>query len=153
MTASERFALDTNVLIYLFDDAELKRQARARLVVDRAVHCGRCVLSLQSVGELHTALQRRRLVPPAALTQTVRDVVSLFPLLGIEPSDTEQALEVAAAGRLSYWDGLLRATAGRAGCAVLLSEDMQDGAAIAGVTVRNPFVGDALPEAVAALLS
>jgi predicted nucleic acid-binding protein len=153
MTVSEWFALDTNVLVYLFDGTEPDRQARARLVVDRATRCGRCALSLQSVGELHAALRRRRLVPPAALTQTVRDVVSLFPLLGIEPSDTGQALEGAATGRLSYWDGLLRATVGRAGCTVLLSEDMQDGATIAGVTVHNPFVGDALPDAVAALLA
>lgn len=153
MTASERFALDTNVLVYLFDDTEPDRQARARLVAERAVHGGRCVLSLQSVGELHTALRRRRLVPPAALTRTVRDVVSLFPLLGIEPGDAWQALEGATTGRLSYWDGLLRATVGRAGCTVLLSEDMQDGATIAGVTVHNPFVGDALPEPVAALLA
>jgi len=64
-----------------------------------------------------------------------------------------KALDWTTAGRLSYWDGLLRATVGRSGCTVLLSEDMQDGATIAGVTVRNPFVGDALPDAVAALLT
>jgi predicted nucleic acid-binding protein len=153
MIASERFALDTNVLVYLFDGVDTERQARARLVVDQAAHCGRCRLSVQSVGELHTALRRRRLVPPAALSQSVRDVVSLFPLLGIEPDDTNKALDWATAGRLSYWDGLLRATVGRSGCTVLLSEDMQDGATIAGMTVHNPFVGDTLPDAVAALLA
>ena len=153
MTASERFALDTNVLVYLFDGADPDRQARARLVVDQAVHCGHCVLSLQSVGELHTALRKRRLVPPAALSQSVRDVVSLFPLLAIEPDDADKALEWAATGRFAYWDGLLRATVSRSGCTVLLSEDMQDGATIAGVTVHNPFVGDTLPDAVAALLA
>lgn len=153
MTASERFALDTNVLVYLFDGTDRERQARARLVVDQAVNGGRCVLSLQSVGELHTALRRRRLVPQAALSQTVRDIVSLFPLLGIEPDDTDKALELAATGRVSYWDGLLRATVARAGCTALLSEDMQDGATIAGVTVHNPFAGDTLPDAVAALLA
>lgn len=153
MTASERFALDTNVLVYLFDDADPERRRRAWLVVDQAARCGRCVLSLQSVGELYTALRRRRLVPPATLAQSVRDVVLLFPLLGIEPGDTGEALEWAAAGRLSYWDGLLRATVSRSGCTVLLSEDMQDGATIAGVTVHNPFVGDTLPDAVAALLA
>lgn len=45
------------------------------------------------------------------------------------------------------------ATLGRAGCAVLLSEDMQDGAALAGVTVRDPLVGDCLPDAIEALLA
>lgn len=153
MTAFERFALDTNVLVYMFDGAYPERRERARLVVERAAGCGRCVLSLQSVGELHAALRRRRLVPPAALAQAVRDVVLLFPLLGIVPKDAEEALEWAAAGRLSYWDGLLRATVRRAGCTALLSEGMQDGATIAGVIVHNPFVGDALPDAVATLLA
>jgi len=44
-------------------------------------------------------------------------------------------------------------TLGRAGCAVLLSEDMQDGAALAGVAVRDPLAGDRLPEDVEALLA
>jgi predicted nucleic acid-binding protein len=153
MTASERFALDTNVLVYLFDGTDPSRQARARHVVDQAAYCGRCALSVQSVGELHTALRRRRLVAPTSLSQTVSDVVTLFPLLGIEPDDTGEALDWVAAGRLSYWDGLLRATVGRCGCTVLLSEDMQDGAMIGSVTVRNPFVGETMPDAVAALLA
>jgi predicted nucleic acid-binding protein len=34
----------------------------------------------------------------------------------------------------------------------VLSEDMQDGARFGGVTVVDPFVGDELPDAVAALL-
>jgi predicted nucleic acid-binding protein len=35
---------------------------------------------------------------------------------------------------------------------VILSEDMHDGARFDGVTVLNPFLGEELPERVAALL-
>jgi hypothetical protein len=38
------------------------------------------------------------------------------------------------------------AAVGRAGCSILLSEDMQDGAVHDGVTLRNPCAGDELPD-------
>lgn len=150
--SGERLALDTNVLAYAFDDLEPDRQARAREVIGRAARTARCILSVQSVGELHAVLRRRRLVPAAALAQSVRDLVTLFPIEGIAPADAELALSAAAAGQLSYWDALLIATVTRAGCSVVLSEDMQDGAKVAGATLRNPFLGPTLPETIAVLL-
>ncbi len=153
MTAErERFALDTNILVYFVDDLSPSKQERARHVVARAVACGRCVLSVQSVGEFFTTATRKRLVEPGPAAQRARDLMRLFSVAEPAAADAGMALDLAAAGRSSYWDGLLLATVGRAGCAVLLSEDMQDGATLAGVTVRNPFVGDALPDAIEALL-
>jgi pilus assembly protein CpaF len=55
-------------------------------------------------------------------------------------------------GRFAFWDALILATAGQAGCAVVLSEDMADGARFDGVTVLDPFEGSDLPAPVAALL-
>jgi hypothetical protein len=47
--------------------------------------------------------------------------------------------EIEQRYRLSWWDSLVVAAARVQGCAILLSEDLQDGASFAGVTVRNPF--------------
>jgi predicted nucleic acid-binding protein len=44
------------------------------------------------------------------------------------------------------------ATAERHGCEILLSEDMQDGSRLGGLTVLDPFVGDDLPGRVGELL-
>jgi predicted nucleic acid-binding protein len=49
------------------------------------------------------------------------------------------AHEIEQRYRLSWWDSLVVAAAQVQGCAILLSEDLQDGATFAGVTVRNPF--------------
>ena len=152
MTATERFALDTNVLVYVFDGTEPERRELAKLVVRRASKSGRCLLPLQCVGELLSALAKRRLVEAGERVQIVRDTSALFPLVGIEPADVEEALASVALGRLSYWDGLLVACAGRAGCTTLLTENMQDGAVHGGVTVRNPFAGEDLPAEIEALL-
>ena len=52
----------------------------------------------------------------------------------------EAALEIAQRDGLSFYDSLIVASALEAGCSTLLSEDMQDGRAIAGrLTIRNPF--------------
>ena len=154
MTAERRlFALDSNVLFYTADDRAGVKQVLARDIVARAAVCGRCSLPMQSVGEFFHAITRKRIAPLEPAARRARDFLGLFSLAEPSATDVAFALDLAAAGRTSYWDGLLLATVARAGCTVLLSEDMQDGATIAGVTVRNPFVGDALPDAVAALLT
>jgi hypothetical protein len=42
--------------------------------------------------------------------------------------------------RLSWWDSQIVAAAQAQGCAMLLTEDLQDGAIYDGVVARNPFV-------------
>jgi predicted nucleic acid-binding protein len=151
MTA-ERFALDTNVLAYTRDDSAPTKQERARDVVARAARCERCLLSIQTVGELYVSLRKRGAVSSLDAALSVRDMVSLFPVVALVPADAEAALVTAAAQQLSYWDGLILATVSRAGCSTLLSEDMQDGGVHLGVIVRNPFAGERLPAEIEALL-
>jgi len=51
----------------------------------------------------------------------------------------ETAIGLARDYKISFYDGLIIAAASRAGCRVLYSEDLQDGRALIGVTIRNPF--------------
>jgi hypothetical protein len=41
--------------------------------------------------------------------------------------------------RLSWWDSLVVGAAQLQGCALLLTEDLQDGRLYDGMTVRSPF--------------
>jgi predicted nucleic acid-binding protein len=150
---AERFGLDTNVLIYLVDGREPIRQARAREVVERAAITGRCVLSVQSLGEFFVVAVRKGLVTPAVVQQAVDDLTVAFTIASPTAADAQAAVAAAVAGRLAYWDALLLATLDRAGCTVVLSEDMGDGARHGGVTVRNPFTGERLPQEVERLFS
>ena len=63
------------------------------------------------------------------------------------------ALAHASAGRASYWDALLVATAGEGGCGTVLSENMADDGQLGSVTIVNPFQGDSLPDVVQRLLA
>lgn len=148
-----RFGLDSNILVYLVDGRDPARQGRARLVVERAGHTGRCVLSAQNLGEFYVVAVRKRFVEPAKAQLVVDDLMALFALASPAGADVRAATAAAVAGRFSYGDTLLLATLGRAGCSVVLSEDMHDGAALAGAVVHNPFTGGRLPDDIAALLS
>lgn len=153
MTADgARLALDANVLVYAADSRAGVKSARAREIIRLAARGGRCTLSMQMIGEFFHAATRKGLVDRRAAAERAVDYMGVFRIADPAASDARIAL-AEAAGRFSYWDALLLATLGRAGCTLLLSEDMHDGASLAGVTVRNPFAGDALPADVAAVLT
>jgi predicted nucleic acid-binding protein len=46
---------------------------------------------------------------------------------------------VADRYQLSVYDAMIVASAHQAGCKALYTEDLQDGMAILGLTIRNPF--------------
>ena len=148
-----RFGLDTNVLVYAVDKDAGAKSDRAELIIRQAIRTRRCVLSLQNVGEFYNAVTRKRLTSVADAARRAARYTQLFPLVEARADDARQALGEAAAGRYSYWDALLLATLSRAGCSILLGEDMQDGARFGPLTIRNPFADDNLPDDIAALLS
>ena len=78
-------------------------------------------------------------MPPAVASQHARNLFAAVPTFAYDAACVDLALAHAAAGRFSYWDGLLLAACSRAGVEVLLTEDMQDGASFAGVRILNPF--------------
>ena len=49
-------------------------------------------------------------------------------------------------GRFGLWDAMLLATARSAGCSIVLSEGMYDGATLDGIVVRDPLVGGWPPD-------
>ena len=149
----QRFGLDTNVLIYAIDASGGEKSRRADAIVRRAVVSRRCILAVQNLGEFYATCVRKRDASPRAAAAKAADFGALFATVAAGMDEVRQALAEAAAERFSYWDALLLATLGRVGCTVLLSEDMADGAALAGVTVRDPFAGTQLPEDVATLLA
>jgi predicted nucleic acid-binding protein len=148
---TERFSLDSNVLVYAADGRAGARHTRALQILILAARRD-CVLTLQALGEFFHAATRKRLATRHDAAAQVRDLLAIFPTAAAGVDSFRMALIEAEEGRRSFWDGLLVATAARAGCTYLLTEDMQDGTRVDGLTILDPFVGDELPEPVAALL-
>jgi predicted nucleic acid-binding protein len=56
---------------------------------------------------------------------------------GVE--DVLEAVEIQRRHRLSFWDAMILRSALSLSCGTLWTEDLDDGAAIGSVLVRNPF--------------
>jgi predicted nucleic acid-binding protein len=134
-----RFTLDTNLLVYSVDSAAGVRHRSALEIVDRAVE-SECCLTLQALSEFYVAVTRKGIVPPAEAAAQAADWLELFPTVAASAAAIRVALADAAVGRASYWDALLVATAGQAGCTIVLTEDMSDGSTLGGLEIHNPFV-------------
>ncbi len=138
-----RFTLDTNILIYSVDSAAGARHERALEIVDRAAERD-CWLTLQALSEFYVAATRKNIVPRYEAAAQINDWLTIFPTVAATADAMRTALREAVAGHLSYWDGLLVATAAEAGCAVIITEDMQDGKVVGGVRIHDPFKGAVL---------
>jgi predicted nucleic acid-binding protein len=145
-----RFTLDTNLLVYSVDRTEGSRHYLALDVVNRAVDAD-CWLTLQSLSEFYSVTRRKGVTRADAAAQ-VGNWLAIFPCVAISPGAIRQALADNLAGRASYWDALLVATAAEAGCTLVLTEDMANGAMLGGVTVHHPFAGDNLTQLTQELL-
>lgn len=143
--SDSRFALDTNILVYAADSTAGAKHHRAFEILNRARKCD-SIVTLQSLAEFYAAVTRKRIVESHIAVEQVHDWMTVFAVAAADPDALRGALQLSSAGHCSFWDGLVVATAARAGCHFLLSEDMHDGMTLCGVTIRNPFAGPELPD-------
>jgi predicted nucleic acid-binding protein len=139
---TERFSLDSNVLFYGIDRAAGRRHLQAASLIDRAAREFDCVVPLQSFCEFFAAATRKGAMPTDEAAAQVADWQALFATAYPGPASLPRALEAVLRHSLSFWDALLLSVVREAGVTVLLSEDMQDGRLLDGVTFRDPFSGE-----------
>lgn len=134
----ERCFLDTNVLIYLFDDDAPAKQARALALLHE--ECDRIVLSTQVLGEFYVNVTRKleEPLPADAAAQAVEDLTR-FEIASVTADLVQAAIRRSRSSLLSYWDSLIVETARNAGAEVLFTEDLQHGQEIDGILITNPF--------------
>lgn len=131
--------LDSNVFVYLFDDTDLKKRARAETLVSSALADSSGVISYQVVQETINVLTRKLGAPPDDITRFLDAV--LAPLWRVAPSPAlyRRALELHGRYGFSYYDSLIVAAALDAGSDRLMSEDLQSGQSIGSLVITNPF--------------
>lgn len=130
--------LDANLLVYAAQRGDRRHEPAAALL-RRAVG-GDCVQTLQSYAECYNVLTRKRGFEPAAARAIIQYYRRMLPnLVAAVPEDLDRATEAHEVHGLHFWDAMLWATAKRAGCRMILTEDGQDGRALDGVLLVNPF--------------
>jgi predicted nucleic acid-binding protein len=131
--------LDTNVLVYAYDDGQAKKQSIARGYLRKAV-AGEFVISVQVLAELASTLLHR-FSPPATTETVIRilDLLSPVPLVQPDMELVRRAVQAKTQYGIHFYDGMIVAAAERSGCGRIWSEDLNAGQEYFGVKVENPF--------------
>ena len=141
--------VDSNILIYAHDlDAGLKRE-RAVATLCELWEAGTGRLSVQVLQEFYVNVTQKLATPVARAT--AREVVKTYGVWVRRATTVEtlmRATEIADLARISFWDALIVASAEEVAAEVLLSEDFNEGQAIAGIKVVNPLTDGPMGSAV-----
>lgn len=132
--------VDTNVLVYAYDVTEPERRAVAQKTLSELMRSNRLRLSTQVLQELYVTLTRKLgnpLSPDQALP--LLEHYAAWPLQTTDFALIREAIHLSSQAVLSFWDSLIVMAAVRSGAQILYTEDLNDGQAIMGLEVRNPF--------------
>ncbi len=132
---TRRAFLDTNILIYAAAQQDL-RTATARELLRQ-----RCVISVQVLNEFTAVAHRKLRRPWREIGLALNAIRALCqPPIPITLDMHQHALLIAERTGYRFYDSLILASALRARCDTVYSEDMADGQRIEGaLTIVNPF--------------
>lgn len=136
-----KFFLDTNILVYSFDSTNSHKQSIARGLISTALSSAQGAISSQVVQEFLNVSQRKFAVPLSLAESRQYLNTVLLPLCQHYPSIGfyERALLLREETGYSFYDSLIVSAAIETECKVLVTEDMQHGRIVQGVTILNPF--------------
>lgn len=137
---SDRYFVDTNILVYAHDRSAGAKHERARSLVAGLWASREGVLSTQVLQELAVNVRRKATRPlsPEETRDLVADYLSWEIVVNTADSVVE-ALELESRYRISFWDAMIVRAAQVAGAGTLYSEDLADGQAYGSVRVVNPL--------------
>jgi len=135
-----RTFVDTNIVLYAYDQRETEKSAIAREILSDLWRTREGQLSTQVLQELYVNLTRKlRIVVPRSKARALVGRYGRWPVHAITTGDILEAAELEQRHSLSFWDALIVVAAARSGAERILSEDLQHGRTIAGVRIENPF--------------
>jgi predicted nucleic acid-binding protein len=137
---SDRFFVDTNILMYAHDKAAGAKHERAKALVEELWRNRTGVVSTQVLQELAVNLRKKAGRPLDA--KATREIVTDYLTWQVVVNGGEsilEALDLEARFQISFWDALVVQAAHTSGADVLYSEDLSDGQTYGAVRVINPL--------------
>lgn len=130
-----RAFLDSNVVVYAFSDDD-PRNGVAEELLGRG-----CEISAQVLNEFANVARRKLGFSWVEISDAVEAITTLS--RNVHPLDLathQDAIRLAERHKFGFYDALIVASALRAGCTVLHSEDLQHGLVVEGqLRIENPF--------------
>ena len=125
--------IDSNVVLYLFSSDTVKADRAESLLQSGGL------ISVQVLNEVASVCLRKLKMSWEEIDTVLETLKSTCEVLPVTLASHEKAVVLAQRYRLSLYDANLGANAILGGVKTLLSEDMQSGMLMDGVTVVNPF--------------
>ncbi len=130
--------LDTNVFLYAFLNQDVAKKSKAAMLIAQSIKDCVGYVSMQIVKGFCNVMVKQS----GKTAAEIGKAVAIFGKLQIVDGSLkliQRALEIREAFGLQFYDSLLLASAERAGCDVLYTEDLNDGQLYGTVRVVNPF--------------
>jgi len=139
---SSKFLIDTNLLVYQYDNSETAKQRQAASVISILTIAGVAAISTQIMSEFFSISTRKLTVPLSkeSAYERLQSFRQGFRVLDITSPIIIEAARGVVAYQFSIWDGMIWATAKLNQIPLILSEDFNTGAQIEGVQFLNPLI-------------
>jgi len=133
--------IDTNVLIYWVDDS-------TRADVVEQLLAQQAVISVQVLNEFANVLRRKRAMSLPDVEILCATLIDTCDVVDVSVRTHQTALTLMARYNMSVYDANIVAAAVMSNCAILYTEDMQDGLNVKApasdranaLVIRNPFI-------------
>ncbi len=132
--------LDSNILVYCFDNNDLLKQKKARELVEKLAKLKTGRISTQSLQEFFNVVTKKLKCRKEDAQKDVEGFSQLFPVYCITPKDILTAIAISIKTQFHFYDSLILAAAKALGCEVVYSEDLNHGQVVDGVRIENPFI-------------
>jgi len=139
---SDRYFIDTNVIVYAHDTKYPCKQMKAQELIFNGMRESNAVISAQVLSEFFvTVTKKTKLNYSTAAAKHEIMLLSYLQVVDIDFDLVIRALSIKELYQLSYWDGLILSAAERSDCSILYSEDLSHGQKYGEVQCINPFTG------------
>jgi predicted nucleic acid-binding protein len=135
-----KYFLDSNIIVYAHDIDKKYRQIAEQDIID-GVLSGNAVISAQVISEFFVTVTQK-IKEPLSISAAEAEValLSRLEVVALDIFLVQTAIQLQRKHKLSYWDSLILASAIKAGCAEIHSENFTDGRRYEGVLVKNIFL-------------
>ena len=140
MSAKAREFVDTNILIYSYDQSSQVKRQKARQIMERLWQEQSGCLSVQVMQEFLVTVTQKVPVPLGVEeAEEILEDLSKWDYHAPDAEDILEAIKIQKRYQISFWDANIINSALKSGCQVIWSEDLSCGQLYHGVEVRDPF--------------
>ena len=131
-----KFALDTNVLLYLYDSSAAEKRQTSELLVS-----SQPFISTQVISEFINVTKRLQKITKREILEKCNLVIASCQIISVNHKILSDALFLLNKYALQIFDSIIVASSLEANCTVLYSEDLQHNQLIEKrLTIINPFL-------------